>query len=98
VIGDVNLGSGSSLWHGVVIRGDTAKISIGKNSTIQDLTRIASNSKRAGDQITVGDNVYVGANCSIDVCTLQDNSYVGMGATVSRGAIVESFGVLSAGA
>ena len=34
VIGDVELGEGSSLWHGVVLRGDTAKITVGRNSII----------------------------------------------------------------
>jgi carbonic anhydrase/acetyltransferase-like protein (isoleucine patch superfamily) len=34
VIGDVKLGAGSSIWHGVVIRGDTASIEIGKNTTV----------------------------------------------------------------
>ena len=37
MIGDVKLGEGSSLWHGVVVRGDTAAVSIGKNSV--SLTR-----------------------------------------------------------
>jgi hypothetical protein len=45
VIGDVKLGEGASLWHGVIVRGDTAAVSIGKNTTVQDCTRIAS-SKR----------------------------------------------------
>jgi carbonic anhydrase/acetyltransferase-like protein (isoleucine patch superfamily) len=43
VIGDVTLGSGSSLWHSVIVRGDTASVKIGKNTTVQDLARIASN-------------------------------------------------------
>jgi carbonic anhydrase/acetyltransferase-like protein (isoleucine patch superfamily) len=34
VIGDVKLGNGSSFWHGVIARGDTAQIEIGKNSVI----------------------------------------------------------------
>ena len=34
VIGDVNIKEGSSLWHGVIARGDTVSISIGKNSII----------------------------------------------------------------
>ena len=34
VIGDVRLGEGASLWHGVIVRGDTAQVTIGKNSTI----------------------------------------------------------------
>ena len=88
VIGDVRLGEGSSLWHGVILRGDTASINIGKNTMIQDLTRIASNASRAGDQVRLGHNVYVGANVSLDACTLEDNAFVGMGATVSRGACV----------
>jgi len=88
VIGDVRIGEGSSLWHGVILRGDTASIKIGKNTMIQDLTRIASNASRAGDEVRIGHNVYVGANVSLDACTLEDNAFVGMGATVSRGARV----------
>jgi gamma-carbonic anhydrase len=34
VIGDVKLGLGSSFWHGVIARGDTAQIEVGKNSVI----------------------------------------------------------------
>jgi len=34
VIGDVNLAAGASLWHGVIVRGDTAQVSIGKNTAI----------------------------------------------------------------
>lgn len=34
VIGDVNLGEGASLWHGVVVRGDQAAINVGKNTII----------------------------------------------------------------
>jgi len=34
VIGDVKLGEGSSLWHGVIVRGDTAAVSIGKNTSV----------------------------------------------------------------
>ena len=98
VIGDVQLGEGSSLWHSVIVRGDTAKVTIGKNTAIQDLTRIGSNAQQAGDKVTIGENVYVGANVSLDACTLEDNAFVGMGASVGRGAKVESFAVVSAGA
>lgn len=46
----------------------------------------------------IGENVYVGANVSLDACTLEDNSFVGMGASIHRGARVEPFAVVSAGA
>ena len=97
MIGDVTLGAGSSLWHSVIVRGDTASVKIGKNTTVQDLARIASNSAQAGDIILIGDNCYIGANSSLDACTIEDNSFVGMGASVARGAKVEAFGVLAAG-
>ena len=94
----MTLGAGSSLWHSVIVRGDTAQIRIGKNTTVQDLTRIASNQAAKGDQVNIGDNCYIGANATLDACTIEDNSFVGMGASVARGARVEAFGVLAAGA
>lgn len=61
VIGDVKLGDGSSLWHATVVRGDTAKISIGKNSIIQDRSLLKSSNKEDGE-ISIGDNVFIGPN------------------------------------
>ena len=98
MIGDVKLAEGASIWHGVIVRGDTAAVTIGKNSVVQDLTRIASNNGAEGDKVTIGENVYVGANVSLDACTLEDNSFVGMGASVHKGARIEPFAVVSAGA
>jgi gamma-carbonic anhydrase len=98
VVGDVQLGEGSSLWHGVIVRGDTAAVSIGKNTSVQDLTRIASSQRAPGDQVKIGENCYIGANVSMDACTIEDNSFVGMGASVGRGARIEPFAVVSAGA
>ena len=98
VIGDVRLCEGASIWHGVIVRGDTMQVSIGKNSTIQDLTRIGSNSQQTGGQVIIGENVQVGPNVQLDACTLEDNSFVGMGATIQHGATVSSFSVVSAGA
>jgi carbonic anhydrase/acetyltransferase-like protein (isoleucine patch superfamily) len=34
LVGDVKMGEGSSAWHGTTLRGDTASISIGKNTVI----------------------------------------------------------------
>ena len=98
VIGDVQLGEGASLWHGVVVRGDTAAVNIGKNSIVEDLAHIGSTTAQEGDTVTIGENVHIGANAKVDVCTLDNFSFVGMGASVQRGGTVESFGVLAAGA
>ena len=57
--------TGSSLWHGTILRGDTAKITIGKNSIIQDRVLIKS-SESGHPKISIGDNVFVGANSQLD--------------------------------
>lgn len=36
VIGDVEVGEGSSLWWGTVVRGDLSKVKIGKNTLLMD--------------------------------------------------------------
>jgi carbonic anhydrase/acetyltransferase-like protein (isoleucine patch superfamily) len=38
VIGQVELGENASVWYGAVMRGDTEKIRIGRNSNVQDLS------------------------------------------------------------
>jgi len=34
IIGNINIGFDSSIWYGSVVRGDNAKIEIGKRSVI----------------------------------------------------------------
>jgi carbonic anhydrase/acetyltransferase-like protein (isoleucine patch superfamily) len=96
LVGDVSIDDGASVWHGATLRGDTAEINIGKNSMIQDNSHVGSSTK--GGKVTIGDNVYVGANATLDDCELESFAYVGMGASVAKGSIVESFAVVAAGA
>jgi len=98
LIGDINMGQGSSAWHGATLRGDTTSIQIGKNSVIQDNSHIASQEKADGDKVIIGDNVYVGANVKLQPCELESFAYVGMGASIGKGSTVESFAVVAAGA
>ena len=74
VIGDVTIGSKTSIWFNVVIRGDVEKIRIGKNTNIQDLTMIHCTTKGFGTNI--GSNVTIGHNCVIHDCKIEDNSLI----------------------
>ncbi|CAI2373490.1 unnamed protein product [Moneuplotes crassus] len=96
IIGDVEVDAGSSIWHTAVLRGDTAKIRVGKNSLIQDRA-ILKSSNITDSEISIGDNVFVGPNTQLDACTLDDFSFVGMGATIGRGVVVEPYAVVAAG-
>ena len=71
------------------MRGDTCPIRIGKNSVVQDNSRIGSNSGPDAAEINIGDNVYIGANTNIDsAADIESFAYVGMGASVGKGATV----------
>ena len=97
VIGDVKCDVGSSIWHTAVLRGDTAKIRVGKNTLIQDRAFIKASDKGHG-HVKIGNNVFVGPNVQLDSCHLEDFSYVGMGATLHKNVTVESYGIVAAGA
>jgi len=96
IIGDVEIGAGSGIWYNCLVRGDINIIRIGKNSNIQDGTVIHVDRKKYG--AFIGDNVTVGHMCLIHACTLENNSMVGMSATVMDGAVVESGALVAAGA
>ncbi|WP_288900777.1 gamma carbonic anhydrase family protein [uncultured Sneathiella sp.] len=96
VIGDVVIGEKSSIWFNCVVRGDVHSIRIGKRSNIQDGTVIHVSG--GTHSTTIGDDVLVGHNCLIHGCTLENGSFVGMGAVILDGVVVESGAMVAAGA
>jgi len=94
--GDLEIGEHSSIWFGVVIRGDVNKIRLGKNVNIQDLTMVHGTVGR-GDTI-LGDNVSVGHRAIIHGCQIEDNVLIGMGAIVLDDVLVPSNTIIAAGA
>lgn len=97
VIGDVEIGSRSSVWFHCLIRGDTNRIRIGARTNVQDGTIVHVN---PGDAFAthIGDDVTIGHAAIIHACTLHNRAFVGMGATVLDTAVIEEAGVLGAGA
>ena len=96
VVGDVAVGVDSSLWFGVVARGDIGPIEIGQRTNIQDGTIIHVSS--AGQGTHIGSDVTVGHMAVLHDCTLQDSSFVGIKACVLDGVLVESGAMVAAGA
>lgn len=97
IIGDVHIGSESSVWHHVTIRGDVNYIRIGERTNIQDGC-VVHVSRVKGGQTIIGSDITIGHMALIHACELQDKSFVGMKACVMDGAVIESEGMLAAGA
>ncbi len=95
VIGEVEMGSDVSIWHGAVVRGDTDSITIGNNSNVQDNCVVHCTK---GFPVKIGDNVSVGHGAVVHGCVLEDNVLIGMNATVLNGAHIGKNSIVGAGA
>lgn len=96
VIGRVELGEDSSVWFGVVIRGDQPEpVRIGARSNIQEASVLHSD---AGKPLTIGNDVTVGHKAMLHGCTIGDGSLVGIGAVVLNGAKIGKHCLVGAGA
>lgn len=95
VMGNVELGEDASVWFGVVIRGDTDCIRIGRGSNIQDASVLHAD---VGKPLTVGDHVTVGHKVMLHGCTIGDGSLIGIGAVVLNGAKIGKGCIVGAGA
>lgn len=96
VIGDVVIGAGSSVWFGCVVRGDVHEIRIGERTNIQDGTIVHVTGGKLGTYI--GSDITIGHGAILHACTLQDACFIGMGATILDGVVVESGAMVAAGA
>jgi carbonic anhydrase/acetyltransferase-like protein (isoleucine patch superfamily) len=94
VIGDVEIGERSSIWPNVSLRGDTGPIRIGAETSIQDNCVMHLDE---GFPMTVGDRVTVGHSVTLHGCTIEDESLIGIGATVLNGARIGKGSVVAAG-
>jgi len=93
VVGEVEIGEGSSVWPGAVIRGDGGLIRIGRYTNIQDNTVVHSNNPMdIGDEVTLGHSVVVEAR------RLGNGVLIGNNATVLPGAEIGDYSIVAANA
>jgi carbonic anhydrase/acetyltransferase-like protein (isoleucine patch superfamily) len=96
VIGDVIIGSNSSVWPNVAIRGDVNHIRIGEETSIQDNTVVHVD--RLKFPCIIGNRVTVGHSAVLHGCTVHDGALIGIGAIVLNGAVIGSGAIVAAGA
>ena len=101
IIGDVEIGAGSSIWYNCVLRGDINRIVIGERSNLQDGTVVHVEGPRPdtdGKPTIIGDDVLVGHMVMLHGCVLEDRAFVGMSSIIMDGCRICSDGMLAAGA
>lgn len=96
IIGDVQVGDDTGIWFGCVVRGDVNTVRIGSRTNIQD-GAIIHVTRKTGPT-SIGSGVTIGHCALLHACTLEDDCFIGMRATIMDGAVVESGGWVAAGA
>ncbi|MEL6133866.1 MAG: gamma carbonic anhydrase family protein, partial [Bacteroidota bacterium] len=96
VIGEVIIGSQSSIWYQAVLRGDVGLIQIGERSNIQDGAILHCTTGLT--PCVVGNDVVVGHRAILHGCTVEDECLIGMGAIVLDRVVVPKHTIVGAGA
>ncbi|MEW1833735.1 gamma carbonic anhydrase family protein [Microbacterium sp. NPDC079995] len=95
IVGDVTLGDRASVWYNAVLRGDSAPISVGARSNVQDGVAVHVD---AAHGVEIGEDVSIGHNAVVHGCRIGDGTLVGMGSVILSGAIVGAGCLIAGGA
>ena len=95
VCGDVTLGARVSIWPTAVLRGDTAAITIGEDSNVQDGTIVHVDH---GVPCTIGARVAIGHRAIVHGATVEDDCLIAMGAVLLNRVHVGRGSIIGAGA
>ena len=95
VIGNVELQDNTSIWFGVVIRGDNHRITIGEQTNVQDNSVLHTD---AGIPLILGKGVTVGHLAMLHGCEVGDYSLIGIQAVVLNGAKIGKHCIIGANA
>ena len=95
IIGDVTIGEQSSVWPGVVIRGDVNWIRVGARTNVQDGS--VFHVMKDEFPLTLGDNVTVGHGVILHGCTIESHVLIGMGCILLNNCRIGEGSIIAAG-
>ena len=95
IVGNVTLAEGCSVWFNATLRADTAAITIGPRTNIQEGAIFHVD---PGYPVVVGRGVTIGHGAVIHGATVGDNTLIGMRAVLLNGAVVGENSLVGANA
>jgi carbonic anhydrase/acetyltransferase-like protein (isoleucine patch superfamily) len=95
IVGDVEIGPGSSIWPGAVLRGDFGAIRIGARTSIQDNAVLHA---APWAPTVVGDECIVAHLAFIETAVVGDRCMVAVGAQMLPGSVLHDGAIAAAGA
>jgi carbonic anhydrase/acetyltransferase-like protein (isoleucine patch superfamily) len=101
IVGDVRIGSESSIWFNTVVRGDVNRIRIGCRTNIQDQCMLHVTGRRHADDsgapLIIGDDVTVGHAVTLHGCSVENGAFIGMNAVVLDRCVIGQGAMVAAG-
>ena len=94
IIGDVIIKEGVSIWPMVVIRADSEKIRIKKNSAILDFSLVEAPTKHP---VMIDEEALISHRVVIHGAHVQKRALIGIGAIILDGAVISSGSIIGAG-
>lgn len=95
VTGQLTLSEQSSVWFGVIIRADSAPITIGADTNVQDGSVLHAD---PGHPCHVGARVTIGHAAVVHGAVVEDDCLIAIGARVLNGAVIGAGSLVGAGA
>ena len=92
IVGEVTIGDDCAIMYNTVIRGDINQVSIGHSVTIGEncvIHTAASLPTGIPARVIIMPICYIGANCTLYSCTLDEGCYIGDGSVILEGAKIE---------
>ncbi|MGN7610741.1 gamma carbonic anhydrase family protein [Magnetococcales bacterium HHB-1] len=100
IIGRVKIGALSSIWPGVVIRGDVNAIEIGERTNVQDgsILHVSRPSEKQpeGSPLIIGDDITIAHKVLLHGCTLENHVMIGMGTIIMDDVKVKKEAMIAA--
>lgn len=95
ILGDVTIGELSTVLFGAILRGDSAPLSIGARTNVQDLCVLHAD---PGFPLVIGNDVTIGHSAVVHGAIIDDEVLIGIRSIVLNGAKIGKHSIIGAGA